>query len=162
MNKRMATFLMIFGGLLTFWILVVGYNVTTGPHTTLGIVDGKLAPVPPSPNAVSTCATDEEHRMKPVTYKGSTELAMERVAEVVETMPRSTIAERKGNYLRAEYQSGLFRFVDDVEFLADEETNTLHFRSASRLGHSDLGANRARMEEFSRRFRMIQEKSTKE
>lgn len=160
MKKRMAIFLMILGGLLTFWILVVGYNVMTGPHTDLGIVDGQLAAVPESPNAVSSYSTDQEHGMEPLLFEGTTAQAIALVANVVEAMPRATIVERKTDYLRAEYQSGVFRFIDDVEFLAEENTNRLHFRSASRLGHSDLGANRARMEEFTRRFQTIQQQST--
>lgn len=49
-------------------------------------------------------------------------------------------------YLRATFTSRLLRFVDDVEFLVDESENHLHFRSASRLGFTDFGANRRRME----------------
>jgi uncharacterized protein (DUF1499 family) len=40
----------------------------------------------------------------------------------------------------------IFRFVDDVEFYIDERANLIHFRSASRLGYSDMGVNRKRME----------------
>ncbi len=47
-----------------------------------------------------------------------------------------------------EFTSFLLRFVDDVEFLFDDETKTIHFRSASRTGYGDLGANRRRMEEI--------------
>lgn len=152
MKKRMITFLMIFGGLLTFWALVVGYNLMTGPHTDLGVVDGRLTPAPRSPNAVSSYATDEEHGMEPLKFDGTSSEAMKQVAAVVEAMPRSNIVEQKAGYLRAEFQSALFRFIDDVEFLHDESAGLLHFRSAARLGHSDMGANRARMEEFASRF----------
>lgn len=155
MKKRMINLLMIFGGMLTFWLLVVGYNLMTGPHTDLGVVDGRLTQVPKSPNAVSTYATDEEHGMEPIKFDGSTVQVMEKVAEVVSAMSRSKIVERKANYLRAEYQTPVFRFVDDVEFLYDEEASLLHFRSAARLGHSDLGKNRERMEEFVQRFQAM-------
>lgn len=160
MKKRMATFLMITGGLFTFWALVAGYNVTTGPHTDLGIVDGELTPVPESPNAVSTFATGDEHSISPLKFDGTAEQAMSQVSEVVEAMPRSKIVEQTANYIRAEYQSKIFRFVDDVEFLIQEDSNTIHFRSASRLGHSDLGANRARMEEFKQKFKTKQQQTT--
>jgi uncharacterized protein (DUF1499 family) len=37
-------------------------------------------------------------------------------------------------------------FVDDVEFLIEPNTQVIHVRSASRLGQSDLGVNRQRIE----------------
>jgi uncharacterized protein (DUF1499 family) len=37
-------------------------------------------------------------------------------------------------------------FVDDVEFLIDDSAKVIHVRSASRLGQSDLGVNRQRIE----------------
>ena len=39
-------------------------------------------------------------------------------------------------------------FKDDVEFYLPDGEGTIHFRSASRLGTSDLGKNRERMEAF--------------
>jgi uncharacterized protein (DUF1499 family) len=36
--------------------------------------------------------------------------------------------------------------VDDVEFVFDDESKTIHFRSASRIGYGDYGVNRDRME----------------
>jgi uncharacterized protein (DUF1499 family) len=48
-------------------------------------------------------------------------------------------------YMHFTFTSALFGFVDDVEFLFDEGKKTIHFRSASRVGHSDIGANRKRM-----------------
>jgi len=49
-------------------------------------------------------------------------------------------------YIHAEFTSAVFRFVDDVEFQIDPDTRLVHFRSASRVGRSDLGVNRERME----------------
>ena len=51
------------------------------------------------------------------------------------------------SYLHYEFTSLLLRFVDDVEFVFDDEAKTIHFRSASRTGYGDLGVNRARMEQ---------------
>ena len=63
----------------------------------------------------------------------------------IKKMPRMKIVVSRGNYLRAEATSMLFRFVDDIEFLIDPELKTVRFRSASRAGKYDLGANRKRM-----------------
>jgi len=43
-------------------------------------------------------------------------------------------------------------FVDDVEFLLDEKAGVIHVRSASRLGRSDFGVNRDRVETIRRQI----------
>ena len=57
------------------------------------------------------------------------------------------LVEEDEAYLHYEATSLLLRFVDDVEFLFDNETKIIHFRSASRTGYGDLGVNRKRMEQ---------------
>jgi len=44
-------------------------------------------------------------------------------------------------------------FVDDVEFFFPD-TAVIHMRSASRVGYSDFGANRKRLEKIRQRFQM--------
>ena len=63
-------------------------------------------------------------------------------------MERTTIIEETDNYLYAEFKSKLMGFVDDVEFYRDPAANVVHVRSASRLGKSDAGVNRQRVEEI--------------
>ena len=58
---------------------------------------------------------------------------------------RTRIVVEGRRYLRAEARSALFRFVDDVELLADEDAGLIHFRSSSRVGRSDFGVNRRRL-----------------
>jgi uncharacterized protein (DUF1499 family) len=120
--------------------------------TNLGVVEGRLAACPSSPNCVSTLAADEEHRMPPIPFSGTPAETWARLKEVLAAMPRMGIIADEGNYLHAEATSRLFRFVDDVEFYLDEDARLIHFRSASRVGHSDLGANRARMEQVREAF----------
>jgi uncharacterized protein (DUF1499 family) len=67
-------------------------------------------------------------------------------------MKRVRIVTAEECYLHAEFTSALFRFVDDVEFLLDDGTKTIHVRSASRVGYSDLGVNRRRVEAIRYRF----------
>lgn len=118
----------------------------------LGATAGRLAPCADSPNCVSSQAPDERHAMEPLGFEGSAEEALERLEEVIEGMLRTRVVTRREDYLHAEFTSALFRFVDDVEFLVLPEEQVIHFRSASRVGYSDLGANRKRMEEIRRRF----------
>ncbi|NOU09397.1 MAG: DUF1499 domain-containing protein [Nitrospira sp.] len=106
-----------------------------------------LSPCPSSPNCVSTHATDETHAIAPFQYKKPRAEAKEALKAACATLPRTKLVEEDESYLHYEFTSLLLRFVDDVEFLFDETTKTVHFRSASRTGHSDLGVNRKRMEQ---------------
>jgi uncharacterized protein (DUF1499 family) len=106
-----------------------------------------LAPCPSSPNCVSTQAQDEGHAIEPIRYRKSRAEAKEALKEVIRSMPRTKLVEEDETYLHYEATSLLLRFVDDVEFLLDDETKTIHFRSASRTGYGDLGVNRKRMEQ---------------
>ena len=67
-------------------------------------------------------------------------------------MGRTTVVTVQENYIHAEFTSRLFRFVDDVEFCFDDDHKTIHLRSASRTGYSDLGVNRKRIERIRQRF----------
>lgn len=107
----------------------------------------QLAPCPSSPNCVSTQAQDEGHVIAPIRYRKSRVAAKEALKEVIRSLPRTKLVEEDESYLHYEFTSLLMRIVDDVEFLFDDETKTIHFRSASRIGYGDLGANRQRMEQ---------------
>lgn len=112
----------------------------------------RIRPCPRSPNCVSTRAGDAAHRMPPIPFTGTAEQALERLRRVVRALPRSRIVEDAGGYLRAEVRTAILRFTDDVELAVDPAERLIHFRSASRVGYFDLGANRRRMEEIRRRF----------
>jgi uncharacterized protein (DUF1499 family) len=106
-----------------------------------------LPSCPEKPNCVSTQAQDEGHAIAPIRYRKSRAEAKEALKEVIRSLPRTKLVEEDESYLHYEFTSLLLRFVDDVEFLLDDDTKTIHFRSASRTGHSDLGVNRQRMEQ---------------
>lgn len=108
----------------------------------------KLDPCPSSPNCVSTQAQDAGHTISPFRYRKSRVEAKEALKEVIRSLPRTKLVEEDEAYLQYEFTSLLLRFVDDVEFLFDDDTKTIHFRSASRTGYGDLGVNRARMEQI--------------
>lgn len=108
----------------------------------------RLRSCPSSPNCVSTQAQDEGHAIAPFRYRKSRVEAKESLKAIVQAMPRTKLVEEDESYLHYEFTSLLLRFVDDVEFLLDDENKTIHFRSASRTGYGDLGVNRKRMEEI--------------
>jgi len=113
---------------------------------------GPLADCPESPNCVCTQATRQSQTMPAIRFGGEASTAIARIAEDATNWPRAHIVSHRPNYLHLTFHSLLFRFVDDVEFFADDSTHLLHFRSASRLGYSDLGVNRRRMEKLSGRI----------
>lgn len=112
----------------------------------LGVRQGTLKAPPSSSNAVSSQAADSAHRIAPLAYSGSREQAMKALKSIVESTPKTRIVEMTSDYLYAEYASALLGFVDDVEFYLPAGVQIIHVRSASRLGYSDLGANRKRIE----------------
>ena len=112
----------------------------------IGIQSGKLAACPSSPNCVSSFSQDAEHQIEPLAYTSSPAEAMAKLKEAIESLGKTKIITATDNYLYAEFTSALMGFVDDVEFLEDNGAKVIHVRSASRLGQSDLGANRKRIE----------------
>ncbi|MGF1538338.1 MAG: DUF1499 domain-containing protein [Elainellaceae cyanobacterium] len=121
--------------------------------SNLGITEGQLAACPNSPNCVSSQSpqSDSEHYIEPIPC-GDVATAMTRLKSIVSQMERTTIVTESENYLYAEFKSALMGFVDDVEFYLDQAANVLHVRSASRLGQSDLGVNRKRVEAIRAQF----------
>lgn len=114
----------------------------------------RITRCPRSPNCVSTLADeDDAHRMEPWPLEVSPGRALELLQEILGRRPRTEIVERDASvYLHATERSAIFRFTDDVEIEIDPEAGEVHFRSASRLGWSDLGVNRRRMEQLGAEF----------
>lgn len=110
------------------------------PPQNIGVKDGRLTPCPESPNCVSSYASSEQHSI------AALDANLDQIQQILLTIDAANIVERSNNYLYAEFTSSLMGFVDDVEFLYDAATNTSQVRSASRLGHSDMGVNRKRIE----------------
>ncbi|WRH67491.1 MAG: DUF1499 domain-containing protein [Planktothrix sp. GU0601_MAG3] len=114
----------------------------------LGIKQGQFAPCPTSPNCVSSQSLDAEHQIAPFTYQDSPETAFEQLKKLLKNTENTKIITDETNYIYAEFTSDLMGFVDDVEFYLDQENSSIQVRSASRLGESDLGVNRKRIEDI--------------
>ena len=113
---------------------------------------GRLPPCPGSPNCVSSDAPagDRRHHIEPLAIDGDPEAAWQRLVELMERDSAFTIVEQRDDFLRAEARTKLLRFVDDVLFHLRRDEGVIAVRSASRLGYSDLGANRSRIEKLRR------------
>ena len=116
----------------------------------LGAKGGLLTACPASPNCVSSQADDERHRIAPLVFSCDPDAAFVRLKQVLGRRGDTTIVEEIPGYVRVEIRTTLF--VDDGEFLLNRERRVIHVRSASRLGYSDLGKNRSRVEEIRNEF----------
>lgn len=121
------------------------------PHD-LGVVNGfELRPCPDKPNCVQTyMEMDESHFKQPLIARKSSEETKQAISSAIVKTGGQIISEKvlsaNAFYLHAEYESDWFKFVDDVEVLIKDDT--IHMRSASRLGYSDMGANSSRFEKI--------------
>ena len=122
---------------------------STSPE--LGLLNNQLSSCPDKPNCVSSFATDKAHYIEPIQHTGQALDIKNEILSILKNMPNSVTTQTQDNYVRAEFTSSVFRFVDDVEFyFPDTETSitTIHIRSASRVGYSDLGVNQERVEQI--------------
>jgi len=148
MNSNCMTMLFLMP-LLSFSVI----GCTGVRPANLGVKDGKLAPCPSSPNCVSSQGSDTAHAIEPLSFTGKVAGAHAALSTIILSMKRSQIITDTDSYIHAEFTSAIFRFVDDVEFWFDENAKVIHVRSASRIGHSDLGVNRERVEEIRARWK---------
>ena len=125
----------------------------------LGVRDGKLKPPSRTPNSVTSQAElwpDAPQKasaaIAPLPMKGDAKATIAKLAQIVEALPGAKIVERRDDYLYAQFTTALMRFVDDVEFWVDPAAHVVQVRSASRVGHGDLGVNRARIEQIRERL----------
>lgn len=135
--------------LALFLVLVVGggfvLSVQSQAPPALGLMDGHLRPCPDTPNCVCSQAPadDAQHAIAALgradwqAVRGAIKAAGGRIEQ------------DDGHYLHATFTSKIFRFIDDVEVLRDAR-GVAQIRSASRVGRSDLGVNRKRVETIRR------------
>ena len=118
-----------------------------------GLVSGSLSPCPDKPNCVcSEFGEDAAHYIAPLDYSGvSAQNAMGELLQIIEDLGGDVVVSND-EYIAATFSSSLFGFVDDVEFRLEPSQERIQIRSASRVGHSDLGVNRKRAEAMTRSF----------
>lgn len=123
----------------------------TGSRPALQAVrDGQLPACPESPNCVSSQATDERHQIAPLSFQGDPQESFATLKKVLAKRKDTQILSESATSIEVEFHTLLF--VDDGQFLLDQEGQVIHVRSASRIGYSDLGQNRKRIEQIRREF----------
>ena len=149
MSVRRLRSLGSFQGVSFFLLLSVALPLLSCAGTkpnNLGVKDARLAPCPSSPNCVSSDADDSSHFVPAFQLAAPVPEAWRAVRSVVAKLPRTSIVTATDDYLYAECRSAFFGFVDDLELHLRPEQNIIAVRSAARLGRSDFGVNRKRVE----------------
>ena len=107
--------------------------------------EGALTACPSTPNCVASFdQSEQEHAIAP--FEGESASVMKQLAEIIASQNGAKIVTQNARYLHAEYSTRGMGYIDDLELLADENGDRVHVRSASRLGKSDFGVNRNRVE----------------
>ncbi|QEN08089.1 DUF1499 domain-containing protein [Oceanispirochaeta crateris] len=110
----------------------------------LGVKDGQLAALPKSPNAVSTQSADADRRVSAFPFIGGVEETRAGIKSVLHAHGGIEIKTESNDYIHAVSTTEKMKYHDDLEFYFDEKEKLVHFRSASRVGYSDMGLNRER------------------
>ena len=110
----------------------------------------KLALCANSPNCVSSQANplDKRHYIQPFSIVGKPAAAWLALRTALKKHDRTVITHETDTTLHAEAISLVFSFVDDIDMILDADAGLIHIRSASRVGHSDFGVNRRRIEKL--------------
>lgn len=157
----MVRWVLIAGAVL---VVAVGCSVRAGlfagkPPDDLGVRDGKLKAPSKTDNSVSSQARlfpdspqSKAAQIAPLALRGSGPATIAKIRTVVEGMDGARVVRADPDFLYAQYTTRLMGFVDDVEFWFDPAAGVVQVRSASRLGESDLGVNRQRIEEVRSRL----------
>ena len=149
-------FPMIMGlvGTLLFLLIVSVLTRTFPPSKpeTVGLRDNSLQNCGSKPNCVCSLQKDSTHGIAPFQIRENVNSSMEKLSKIIRSMNGARIISNRENYLYAEFKTSFFGFIDDVEFHANESANQIEVRSASRLGYSDLGLNRSRVESIRERY----------
>ena len=111
---------------------------------TTTMTDRSHLPCGDSPRCVSTQDDREDFNIAPFELTNGTNI--DQIETVALSFPRSSVAAKEGNYLRIEYKSKIFRYVDDMELKIED--GQLLVRSEARIGYYDFKVNRKRVEAF--------------
>jgi uncharacterized protein (DUF1499 family) len=131
--------------LLTVFLVCTSLPLPLTADTSANAI---FAPCPTSPNCVISDGSDSDHYIEPLTYQGDRSTAYANLLRVLTVVPRTIVTEKTDAYIRAQSTSRFFHFVDDLSFYFPIDEKLIQLRSAARVGSSDLGVNRRRLEQI--------------
>ena len=121
----------------------------------IGLVNGSVQTCPSSPNCVSTSEkeTDTQHYISPYKYTKGIEDTKKDIKDIIKKKGWEIVSTNDStNYWHVVVKTTFFRFRDDFEIHINQTSSLIEFRSASRVGHSDFGVNRKRVNDFKDRL----------
>lgn len=118
----------------------------------LGLIGGRFKPLSSKPNGVSSQAEDKAKKVAPLTFFETISDTKEKIKKACEAYGGQTLCEETENYLHFVFTTETMKFKDDVEFYIDEKNHQVHYRSASRVGYSDMGVNKKRYEAIQKNY----------
>ena len=135
-------------------LMVMGllFGCAGKPPEKRGVEAGNLLACPDRPNCVSTAEEPSARYVPPLEYTVPREEAIAAMTQIVSGMKNTNIREKKDGYFWVECTSMIFGFVDDLEIYFPKEKQEVYIRSAARLGYSDIGVNRKRVEKIRELF----------
>ena len=146
-----------------FWLglMLLLTSCASSPPVGLGLVDNRLAPCPGTPNCVCSEDSAGDDRIAPLTFAPTGSEQAWRLAQRVVQDLGGTVEKVTNDYLWATFSSRVFGFVDDLELRLVPQGEIIQVRSASRVGYSDFGVNRRRVESLRRDFTRLLELSNR-
>lgn len=140
---------------ISFFIILVIIFIISCSNVipkNIGIKNGKLAEMPRSPNAVSSQTNITEKHVDPFKFNGNLQNTKKIIIKIIKETSNAKIITQNQNYIHVVYTTKIMKFKDDVEFYFDNKAKLVHFRSASRVGYSDMGLNRKRYNQIKNKY----------
>ncbi len=120
----------------------------------VGLLNGKLRPCPPAPKCVSSYYAKGIHHIEPLKYSGPKENAYNKILSIINSIEKSKIVKQEENYIYAQFELSRFKWIDNMEFLFDDENKIIHYSStpSAKIGFWDWGANKRRANIIQQQF----------
>ena len=137
--------LLIITAIILFFLLGMMSKSGTAP----GLVEGTLSQCSNKSNCFSTEKKDDAaHYITPIKIPQNINIELDSLHILKDTIRDmgGSIEDESEDYFASTFSSGIFGFVDDFEIRIDPVKKIIHIRSASRVGHSDMGVNKKRIE----------------
>ncbi len=143
MSKIIIKGVLLFIGLAI--LLFIGRLHSEGKRSqTMAPLSWDNLQCPPSPNCVSSLAQGE-HFIEPLDLGPATTSKLKQALKNLGII----IKKENNSHIHGEHTSKIFGFVDDIHISSQpNSTGKYDIRSASRVGYSDLNANRNRIEKI--------------
>ena len=152
--KKVLLAIVVLVLLIVIYLMIRGMSSRAG--STPGLADGQLKPCPEKPNCVcSEYPQDSDHYIAALEFGNRSPSEALTSLRSIALESGAKIETESNGYLALSFQSAIFGFVDDLELRLDEAARLVHVRSAARVGNSDLGVNRARVEAIRQKYHAL-------